>query len=178
MTNSLNQNQQTHRRVSAVPTLLTVPDLRHPPHDSGQGTSAMSHASTDNSAPSPPESASPVMPSMEDLLEAATATPPTPNTADAPQNNVESPEAVPRTKSRSYDRWFAGDFRLDMSTIGTIAATVIACTLVAQGMRPTQTRDDFAGAPISTSQNSDTEAVEDLTIEMAQVPENSFADQG
>lgn len=147
MTNSLNQNQETRGGNPTVPTLLRVPDLRQ----SAQGKTGFATAM---------DGACVMMPSMEELVAAATAETPT---AAAMGTHEADGDAFVDTKSPRYDHWFAGDFRLDMSTIGTIAGAVIACALVAQAMRPTITRDDFAGAVVPEPQETVVESAADAT---------------
>ncbi len=145
-----------------VPTLLSVPDLRAGAmHDSA--TTSNESASQVEYVP-PPELAAgiqdslvhdtpahehvheppkmPVEPLPMDDLEAAAGLTDDDLTASSVQE-TELP-AEPVSPSDSEDAWTANRLRRDMGTIATIAATVVACTLVARAMKPGTSNDSFA----------------------------------
>ena len=176
MTNNLNAKKANLRRVSSVPTLLTVPDLR-PTTDSTttsntRVTTVLGGAEVDQlvsqeiETPVSQEMAASVSSQPSSASLAGMASLETngllPQTADPSSMDdllaAASPTPVAAVKkpgdheqpfqpmTGSSDNWFAGESWLDFRTLGTIVATVVACALVARAMRPLPIQETFAGA--------------------------------
>ena len=196
MSDNSNSIKPILRRVRAVPTLLTVPDLRTSmmvpePSDETILASIEQHVAseyvptadafeltTDGQTTTPSEVGRPseltdTTPSLDELVAAATEPTPTAESHSGFSLNGFSPQWFSaKAKSLWEDRWFGGKFRLEMSTIGTIAATVVACGVVAKAMKPTPTNDFFAApvAVIDSEAEQPTTTQDGSRIDVAQAP--------
>ena len=164
MSNTRNEKKTVLRRARPVPTLLTVPDVRARLQDVDQ-------PAADEVVLPPAEDASDIattaMPTLDDLMAAASA----PAVDSHPNESGKSRMDVwSDVKSQWLDRWFGGKFQIDLSTIGTILATVVACALVARAMRPAPVRDAFAAAAPDGAHEASDDAESRLVIAQAQPP--------
>lgn len=173
MTNSISHKSATLKARRRVPTVLTVPELYTDRRTSDDPSSVtLLTGSEDSQAISASNEAMPArldadtlpapqasglaMPTFDDLHEAASALSPDAANSFPPAQSTVSDEIQPTDDTTAgttpvEERWFTGEWHRDLSTVGTIIATVMACALVAQAMRPTPTDDQFAGASFAGS---------------------------
>lgn len=179
MSDTSKPNKPILRRARPVPTLLTVPDLRETLMSSSI-SDEQTHAVVSPADEMVDLSASSVVAGAAgppDELAAMTVAELAPHAASSLDDLVSASEAqvvavdetkslASKAKSAWKEGWFTGNFRLDMSTVGTIAVTVAACALVAGAMKPRPVSDGFAvNSGIATKMPA-----ENPPLEVAQVP--------
>ena len=161
------------RRSRAVPTLLTVPDLRggSDATDSVADPQPADALVAENREPIAQTAATPgaaaaqpaeqpfEIPSMDDLLEAASVAD---GHAEASETAARLDEQVggqpspvrSKRKDKRENRWFTGNLKLDLTTLLTVAGTIAICALVARAMKPGPEPDVFGTISANSSANS------------------------